>query len=114
MLKSEVKKVAEKCINYVDILSEKFPKNDILSEQIVRYYKAVINHTHYNDNDELNVAMLLDKCVYAYINDSKFNQIVVNGFNTMDKSQDLGVFLINNYQAYKSDPVNKENFTRWI
>lgn len=114
MLKGDVKKVAEKCINYVDILSEKYPKNDILSEQIVRYYKAIINHTKYNDNDGLNVAMLLDKCVYAYFNDNKFNELVVEGFKNMDKSQDLGIFLISNYQTYKSDPQNQINTTRWI
>lgn len=114
MLKSEVKKVAEKCINYVDILSEKYSKNDILSEQIVRYYKAIINHTKYNDNDGLNVAMLLDKCVYAYFNDNKFNQLIVENFKNMDKSQDIGIFLIHNYQNYKADPHNQINTTRWI
>ena len=114
MAKKDIKKVAEKCMNYVDIMSEKYPKDDILSEQIVRYYKAVLSYTHYNDNDELNVAMLLDKCVYAYFNDNKFNEIIVNGFKEFDKNGNLGEFLIRRYQTYQSDPVNKAAATRWI
>ena len=114
MLKSETKKVIEKCINYMDIMNEKYPKNDIISENIIRYYKAVITHTHYNDNDEVNVAMLLDKSVYAYFNNNKFNEIIINGLQSADRQINLGEFLIRNYKAFESDPVNKAAATRWI
>lgn len=114
MLKSDVKKVVEKCVNYMDIMNEKYPKNDYISENIIRYYKAVIMHTHYNDNDELNMAMLLDKSVYAYFNDNKFNELVINGLQNIDKKINLGEFLITNYQTFESDPINKASATRWI
>ena len=114
MLKPEMKKVAEKCTNYVDIMNEKYPKNDVISEKIVKYYKAVLANTRYNDNDELNLAMLLDKCVYAYFNDNVFNEIIVCKIKNDLEQTNLGEILIKNYQLYESNPINKRSASRWI
>ena len=114
MLKNDIKKVIDVCPNYYDIIGEKFPKNDLLSHEIVRYYKLIISTTHYNDNDELNKAMLLDRCVYAYFNDNKFNNLVINNIESMDKQFDLGIFLLGNYQNFKDDPANRVTTTKWI
>lgn len=110
----DTKKTIDYCKNYYDIIEERYTKDDILTKEILNYYKYVISNTHASDPDELNKACLLDKSVYAYFNNTKFHDIIVNDIKTFDKQADLSEFMISKYQTFQNDPLNKITTTKWL
>lgn len=110
----ETKRVINYCKNYYDIIEERFAKDDILSKEIIEYYKYAVSNTNANDIDELNRVSLIDNSVYAYFNNNKFNELIIESIQSIDKQSDLGDFLISMYQRFANDPNNKVVTTRWL
>ena len=73
----DTKKTIDYCKNYYDIIEERYTKDDIVTKEILSYYKYIIANTHASDPDELNRACLLDKSVYEYFNNTKFHDVVL-------------------------------------
>ena len=114
MLKENTRKVIDVCTYYRDIINERFSKEDVISAEILKYYKDAISNTHYVDSDELNKAMLLDKIVYAYFNDNNFNEYISSNLKYMDKQTDLTEYLLSVYKQFNDNPETKITTTKWI
>ncbi len=114
MAKENIRKVIDVCTYYRDIINERFSKDDMISAEILKYYKDAIQNTHYVDPDELNKAMLLDKIVYAYFNNNNFNEYISSNLKYIDKQADLTDFLLTAYKEMNDNPETKITTTKWI
>ena len=101
----DTKRVIDSCKNYYDIIGERYAKDDILTKEILNYYKYIIENTNVEEELDLSRAINFDESVYAYFND----QIM-----SVTKGTDLVEFMINMFGQYKNDPTNKVTITKWI
>lgn len=106
------KRIIDACINYYDIISERYTKDDELTKTILLNYKFSTENTDPADFDLLNKLVILDRSVYAYFNDEKFRQIIINKVDIL--SENINDFMINEYNLYKQDPINNVETSKWI
>ena len=113
---NNVKKVLNICKYYDDIINYEIEYGDILSFELIDFYKDYV--FSYKEEDKIKI---IDNCIYKYISDYNYRKGLKNIINTRDidlnsykKTNKLIRKIIKYDDNYENDKVLNITISKWI
>lgn len=114
-------KVFSVCKHYDDIINYDIASFDEISYDLIDWYKDFVFSRNTNSEDDIIMMELLDKCMYYYINDYKYQKglkKIINiddiDLNSNRKVRKLIKTIFNYHQKYEEDAILNIYVGKWI
>lgn len=114
-------KILEKCKYYDEIINYDIAPYDEISYDLIDWYKDFIFSRDLNDKDELLIIELLDKCMYYYVSDYRYQKglkriININDIdlNSNRKIKKLIKTIFNYHKYYEENAILNIYVGKWI
>lgn len=121
MIDTTTNKVLDVCKYYDDIINYDIASFDEISYDLIDWYKDFIFSRDINNSEEILMIELLDKCMYYYINDYKYQKglkkiISVNDIdlNSNRKIRRLIRTIFNYHKKYEESSILNIYVGKWI
>lgn len=104
--------------HYDEIISFNFKEDDFITERIINYYQEYLFGIIKSNNYRIRV---LDKIIYEYLTNSKFNRYAKEFLENLEVSNDdidyynnLDINLPRLYRMYEKNSLLVVSSTRWL
>ena len=116
-----VKKILNTCPHYDEIINFDFDYDDILSIDLIDWYKDLIFSCDGNDESETKIIKMIDNSMYIYVNDYKY----IKGLSKLISSKDIDLNsersikklikkILDYTSKYETAEVLNVSSSRWI
>ena len=113
-----MKKTLKYALHYDEIVSFVFKEDDFITIRIINYYQEYLLGVIKCNNYRIRV---LDKTIYEYLTNVKFNKYVTDFLEALENSND-GIDYYNNvdinlprlYRSFQKDSLEVISSTRWL
>ena len=118
---NHVKKILENCPNYDKIINYEYPYGDILSKNLIEWYRELIFSANGNNEKQLLLIKTLDKCLFLYVKDNKYKKglkkiISPDDLTLKDKEiiKDVMKKLIEYTSNYEKNEIREVKLSKWL
>ncbi len=118
---SHVKKILENCPNFDMIVHYEYPYGDILSKELINWYRELIFSANGNNENQLMLIRALDKSLYLYVRDNKYKREIRKvltvdelTFENKDAIKNVIKRLIEFTNNYEKEEIREVTTSRWL
>ena len=118
---THVKKILENCPNFDMIVHYEYPYGDVLSKELINWYRELIFSANGNNENQLMLIRALDKSLYLYVRDNKYKReirkvLTVDDltFENKDLIKDVIKRLIEFTNDYEKEEIREVTTSRWL
>ena len=104
--------------HYDEIVTFVFKEEDFITKRIINYYQEYLFGVIKSNNYRIRI---LDKIIYEYLSNSKFNKYVTDFLEELEDSNDnidyynnLDINLPRLYRRYEKDSLELISSARWL